>query len=67
MAKENKQPTRKGELIVKNKKFKKSDILVFGICLAVALTIWIYATNIELRDNALPEENTGEVETSLQA
>ena len=67
MAKENKQPQKKGELIVKNKKFKKSDILAFCICLVVSLAIWIYATNVELKNNTIPEGATGEVETSAQA
>lgn len=35
-------------LVVKNKKFKKSDIVAFGVCLIAALVIWIYATNSEI-------------------
>jgi hypothetical protein len=29
------------------KKFKKSDILVFAICLVVSTVIWAYASNVE--------------------
>ena len=67
MAKENKQSAQKGELIVKNKKFKNTDILIFGVCLVVALVIWIYATNVELNGNKEPENASGESETSQQA
>lgn len=67
MAKEIKQSAQKGELIVKNKKFKKTDILLFGVCLVVSLVIWIYATNVELNDNKDAENASGESETSQQA
>lgn len=40
--------SKEGDLVVKNKKFKKSDILAFGVCLIVSLVIWIYATNVEI-------------------
>lgn len=66
MARENKQSAKKGELIVKNKKFKRSDILAFGICVVVALVIWIYATNVDLKNNTNSEGATGEVEASEQ-
>ena len=33
------------KLVAKKKKFKKSDIFVFGICLVLALLIWFYASN----------------------
>lgn len=39
-----------GDLVVKNKKFKKSDIVAFAICLVAALMIWIYATNSEMNN-----------------
>ena len=35
-------------LVVKNKKYKKGDILAFVLCLLAALIIWIYATNVEV-------------------
>lgn len=34
-----------GKVVVKRKRFKKSDILVFLICLAVSVTVWLYASN----------------------
>ena len=67
MAKEIKQSAQKGELIVKNKKFKKSDIFLFGVCLVVALIIWIYATNVEINDNKDLESGSGEPQASQQA
>ena len=39
---------KEGYLVVKNKKFKVSDMLALGICLVLALVIWIYATNVEM-------------------
>ena len=33
--------------IVKNRKYKKTDIFVSVLCLFVALVIWIYATNVK--------------------
>lgn len=65
MAKETNRNAPQGELIVKNKKFKKSDILVFCVCLVVSLVIWIYATNVEL--NKANENPSGDTETSQQA
>ena len=32
---------------VKKKRFKKSDILVFALCLTVSLLIWMYASNLQ--------------------
>lgn len=46
--KRNRGILKEGHLVVKNKKFKKSDIVAFGVCLIVALVIWIYATNSEM-------------------
>ena len=31
----------------KKKLFKKSDILVFAICIVAALLIWLYASNVK--------------------
>ena len=67
MAKEKKQSEQTGELIVKNKKFKKSDILAFGTCLAVALVIWVYAINVEMKEQQEPESVPTETETTQQA
>lgn len=67
MAKETKRNAPQGELIVKNKKFKKSDILIFCVCLIVSLIIWIYATNVELNDNKPGESPSSDTETSQEA
>lgn len=34
-------------LTVKKKRFKKSDILVFAICLVASILIWLYASNVD--------------------
>ena len=34
-------------VVVKKKKFSKSDILVFGVCLVVSLLVWLYATKLQ--------------------
>ena len=50
-----------GNLVVKNKKFKKSDIIAFGVCILVALFIWIYASNVKINNQSKVENNNGEV------
>ena len=35
------------KIAVKKKRFKKSDILVFAICLVASILIWLYASNID--------------------
>ena len=57
----------KEHVVVKNKKFKKSDILAFGICLVVALIIWIYATNVQMNDAKELEKLQEELKTTQQA
>ncbi len=47
---------QEGNLVVKNKKFKKSDIIAFGVCLLVALFIWIYASNASVNDEISIED-----------
>jgi len=49
MAKEknNSVSVKEGHIVVKNKKFKISDIVMFLVCVVVSLVIWIYATNVE--------------------
>ena len=37
-------------LEVKKKRFNKSDVLIFGVCLIASLLIWLYASNIEKKD-----------------
>lgn len=58
MAKENKKgvSVEEGHIVVKNKKFKITDIILFLVCLGISLTIWIYATNVEKRDAQKMEE-----------
>lgn len=58
---------KKGQLVVKSKKFKKSDIVAFGICLLVALVIWIYATNVELNEKKTLETLKEELGTAQKA
>ncbi len=41
-----------GHIVVKNKKFKKSDIIVFFLCILMSLIIWIYATGAERKETA---------------
>ncbi len=41
-----------GHIVVKNKKFKKSDIIVFGVCVIISLVIWIYAAGVERMEEA---------------
>ena len=48
-----------GTLVVKNKKFKKSDIIIYGVCLLAAFLIWIYASNVKL-NSAQDTNNLGE-------
>lgn len=34
-------------IAVKRKRFKKSDILVLGVCLVASCLIWLYASNLQ--------------------
>ena len=36
----------------KKRRFKKSDILVFVACIVASVAIWLYASNIEKKDEA---------------
>ena len=58
---------KEGNLVVKNKKFKKSDIIAFGVCLLVALFIWIYASNVKINDEKKIEAIAGEIAASQNA
>ena len=46
-----KKTTKNGQneqsLVVKNKKYKKGDVLAFALCLLAAVVIWICASNAE--------------------
>ena len=35
------------KLVVKKKRIKKSDILVFGVCLVASVVVWMYASNLQ--------------------
>ena len=35
------------KLVVKKKRIKKSDILVFGVCLIASVFVWLYASNLQ--------------------
>ena len=37
---------------VKKKRFKKSDILVLGVCIIASTLIWMYASNLEKKADA---------------
>ena len=41
---------QEGHIVVKNKKFKISDIVMFLVCVIISLVIWIYATNVEKKE-----------------
>ena len=64
MAKQDKKSlsVQEGHIVVKNKKFKISDIILFLICVAISLTVWIYATNAEKRE----AQKMGELKEELQ-
>ena len=34
----------------KNKKYNKTDVIAFGICLILAVVIWVYATNARYKE-----------------
>lgn len=67
MAKETKEKkvtiSKEGDLVVKNKKFKKTDVLAFCVCLIVALVIWLYATNVEINKAKEHEALQGDIST----
>ena len=54
-----------GNIIVKNKKFKKSDIIALGVCVVLALFIWIYASNVKNNAQSKVENNGSEVITTV--
>ena len=65
MAKEKKKiiSSEEGHIVVKNKKFKKSDIIVFCVCLLISLVIWVYATGVERKDAEKKNEILNEIQT----
>lgn len=58
---------KEGHIVVKNKKFKISDIIMFLVCLLISLIIWIYATNAEKRDAQKLENINSEAQTNQKA
>lgn len=48
-------------LVVKNKRYKKSDIVAGIICLLAALLIWVHATNIEKTEEQLRDEHLSDL------
>ncbi|MBQ5633411.1 MAG: hypothetical protein IIV11_00845 [Clostridia bacterium] len=43
-------------LVVKNKKYNKTDLIAFGVCLLAAIVIWTHATNLRYKE----EQNRNE-------
>ena len=43
----NNAAAKQQRLVVKNKKYKKGDVLAFALCLLAAVVIWICASNAE--------------------
>lgn len=37
-------------LVVKNKKYNKTDLIAFGVCLLAAIIIWMHATNVRYNE-----------------
>ena len=37
-------------LVVKNKKYNKTDLIAFGVCLLAAIVIWTHATNVRYKE-----------------
>ena len=46
----------------KKKRFKKSDILVFVVCIIAAVAIWAYASDLKRKDDA-EKINKGDIPT----
>lgn len=52
----NNSSTNERGLVVKNKKYNKTDLIAFGVCLLAAILIWIHATNVRYNE----EQNKNE-------
>jgi hypothetical protein len=57
----NNAAAKQQRLVVKNKKYKKSDIVAIVICPLAALLIWIHATNIEKAEEQLRDEHLSDL------
>ena len=51
------------KLAVKKKRFKKSDILVMGVCIVTSVLIWLYASNLQKKEaeKEISKEDIAEV------
>lgn len=56
----NKAAADQQRLVVKNKRYKRSDVVAIIICLLAALLIWVHATNIEKAENQLHDDHLNE-------
>ena len=65
--KNNSVSVQEGHIVVKNKKFKISDIGTFLVCVVVSLVIWIYATNVEKKEAQKLEDIQAELQTVQKA
>ena len=45
-------------LVVKNKKYNKTDLIAFGVCLLAAIVIWTHATNLRYKEEQNRNEPT---------
>ena len=55
-------PTRR--VVVKRKRFKKSDLLVFAVCFVVSVAIWLYATNLQ---KAAEDKEIADIKGAVQS
>lgn len=48
-------------LVVKNKRYKKGDVVAIVICLLAAFLIWVHATNIKNAEAQLRDEHLSDL------
>ena len=56
-----------GHIVVKNKKFKISDIILFFVCIVISFVIWMYASNAEQKEQLPNDESQEEISTVQEA
>ena len=56
-----------GHIVVKNKKFKISDIILFFVCIVISFVIWMYASNAEHKEQLPNDESQEEISTVQEA
>ena len=56
-----------GHIVVKNKKFKISDIILFFVCIVISFVIWMYASNLEQKEQLPNDESQEEISTIQEA